>query len=743
MKKAPELLSPAGDFSAFLGAINAGADAVYLGGDAYGARAYAKNFSREEIVEALDYAHAHSKKIYLTVNTLTKNDEAEMLYDYLKPLYLAGLDGVIVQDLGVFSFIGKEFPDMALHVSTQMAVSSVSGAAMLKRMGASRVVPARELSLEEIKEINDLGIETECFIHGSMCYSYSGICLFSSFLGGRSGNRGRCAGPCRQPYHPLINENPARSKSGRKEEHYPLSLKDLCTLNLLPKLIDTGISSFKIEGRMKAAAYAAGTAAIYRKYIDLYLQGDKPYVVDKADLDALKGLYLRTDLQEGYYEKSKSASMVSVSSPSYNKTNDDYCAELNNAYCRKKEPVPLKADVSFIPGKEALLTVYPAGEDTLLTVSGDSVLKAEKAPLQKEDLIKRFRKSSEGLYSFDLQNIECAGDAFLPVGSLNALRRKAEEELLLRMHQKNESRPTLNNDPSFWTVPSPGSTASAGSDHSYAENGSSQEFKHKIFVSTSEQLKEAICFIKEGDAIVIPTAFAGHVDLTGSNVPFFYSLPFVYRSPMKESLKQIILKAEENSLFEGCYCNQTDTAELMRSFGTKKKIICDYAVLSANNGSIRAIETFADAFTADIELNRDELLKLNLSRAEMFAYGKIPLMQSANCVLNTFGKCRKGSDDAGKPFTIKDRRNISFTVFPHCNEKVCYNTIYNSVPISLHKHYFSIKELGIGTLQLRFTDESASETRRVLGIFDHLRSGETVENVPYDFTNGHFMKGVL
>ncbi|MDE6064718.1 MAG: U32 family peptidase, partial [Lachnospiraceae bacterium] len=263
-EKRVELLAPAGNYEGFLGAVRAGADAVYLGGEKFGARAYADNFTGEEICRAISYAHLFGRKVYLTVNTLLKDTELSELPAYLEPFYEAGLDGVIVQDIGAFLLIRDTFPGLKLHVSTQMTVTGSHAAKKLKEMGADRIVPARELSLKEIEKLKqDTGLEMETFIHGAMCYCYSGQCLFSSILGGRSGNRGRCAQPCRLPYQ--IAEG-----GQQKKETYPLSLKDLCSISFLPKLIAAGIDSFKIEGRMKKPEYTAGVTAIYRKYIDLY-----------------------------------------------------------------------------------------------------------------------------------------------------------------------------------------------------------------------------------------------------------------------------------------------------------------------------------------------------------------------------------------------------------------------------------------------------------------------------------------
>ena len=262
MNKQVELLSPAGDMECCRAAINAGADAVYLGGNRFNARAYASNLDQKELIEALDIAHLFGRRIYLTLNTLFKDDELTEVYDYIYPLYINGLDGVIIQDPGVAKLLRECFPGLPLHASTQLSVTGAEGIRLLSDSGISRVVPARELSLTELKRMRDeTGMELECFIHGALCYSYSGKCLFSSLLGGRSGNRGRCAGPCRLPY-----------KAGKDDkEKYYLSAKDICVIDVLDRLIDAGIYSFKIEGRMKGPEYVAGVTGIYRKYIDRIL----------------------------------------------------------------------------------------------------------------------------------------------------------------------------------------------------------------------------------------------------------------------------------------------------------------------------------------------------------------------------------------------------------------------------------------------------------------------------------------
>lgn len=311
-----EVLAPAGSYDIMKAVINAGADAVYLGGDMFGARAYAGNLNKEEMIRALDYAHLRDKKIYLTVNTLLKENECtHELVDYIAPFYEAGLDACIVQDMGVFKILHSAFPDMHMHASTQMTITGEKGASILKEMGAMRIVTARELTLDEIRQIHEkCDIEIESFVHGALCYCYSGQCLLSSMNGTRSGNRGRCAQACRLDYSVVNNDKVINdSKSS-----YPLSPKDMCALDILPDIIDTGVYSMKIEGRMKNVTYAAGVTSIYRKYTDMYLEnGRKGYHVSQEDKNILLDIFNRGSFTSGYYNSEKGKNMMSLSRPNH------------------------------------------------------------------------------------------------------------------------------------------------------------------------------------------------------------------------------------------------------------------------------------------------------------------------------------------------------------------------------------------------------------------------------------------
>lgn len=306
MTKRAELLAPAGSFESMVAAVNAGADAVYMGGSRFGARAYAENPDTGKMIEALDFCHLHGVKLYMTVNTLLKEQEMGELYDFLAPFYEHGLDAAIVQDFGVLRYLKRQFPELDLHASTQMTDQSAEGAAILEKFGVTRVVISRELTLPEIRNIHEkTDLEIESFVHGALCYSYSGQCLLSSMIGGRSGNRGRCAQPCRLPWH--------FSREPRGAGEYLLSPKDICTLKILPEILEAGVYSLKIEGRMKRPEYTAGVTRIYRKYLDLLEEkGKKNYKVDERDIEELMDLYNRGGFSEGYYKTKGNAGMMST-----------------------------------------------------------------------------------------------------------------------------------------------------------------------------------------------------------------------------------------------------------------------------------------------------------------------------------------------------------------------------------------------------------------------------------------------
>ncbi len=306
----PELLAPAGSMEAFVAAVENGADAVYLGARAFSARGYASNFSEKELEEAIDYAHLRDVKVYITVNTLLKDEEVEEALKLLSRLRAIGVDAVIVQDLGLISLAGKCLPDLPLHASTQMTLHNSEGVEFVKGLGIERVVLSRESSLEEIKRIKEkTGTEIEVFIHGALCISYSGQCLLSSLIGGRSGNRGFCAQPCRKKYRLYCEGKPIKTTGS-----YLLSPKDLNTTSGLGALIEAGIESFKIEGRMKRPEYVAGVVRIYRRLIDRYIENPAGYFVSEEEQETLIQLFNR-GFTQGYFFENPRMELMSRENP--------------------------------------------------------------------------------------------------------------------------------------------------------------------------------------------------------------------------------------------------------------------------------------------------------------------------------------------------------------------------------------------------------------------------------------------
>ena len=428
-----ELLAPAGSYEGLQAVVKAGADAVYIGGRMFGARAYAKNPEKDEMLEAIDYAHLHGKKIYLTVNTLLKNQELfGELYDFLAPYYAQGLDAVIVQDFGVLSFIKKEFPDLPVHASTQMAVTGPHGARLIQEAGASRIVTARELSLKEIRDIYDqTGAEIESFVHGALCYCYSGMCLFSSMLGGRSGNRGRCAQPCRLPYTAYEKGRQMNDKN----QSYLLSPKDMCTIEILPKLLQAGVYSLKIEGRMKRSEYAAGVTAIYRKYLDLYEKNPQAYRVEAEDMQELLELYQRDGFNKGYYQVHNGKEMMAVWNQKEQNKKQNIQGKRNEVLFERLKKKYLDAKLQEkITGTLVLCADAPAVldldfQDTHVQVMGDTVEQAQRQPLTADRVKKQMEKTGQTPFAFEHLDVITDEAGFLPMQSLNELRRNGLEKL--------------------------------------------------------------------------------------------------------------------------------------------------------------------------------------------------------------------------------------------------------------------------------------------------------------------------
>lgn len=803
MKDRVEILAPAGSMECLKAAIAAGADAVYTGGALFGARAYAHNLTEEELLEAIDYVHLHGRRLYLTVNTLIKDREMEkQMYDYLLPYYRQGLDAVIVQDIGLFRFIRKHFPDLPIHASTQMTLTGVDGAKFLEKEGAQRIVTSRELSMAEVKKIADeTELEIESFVHGALCYCYSGQCLFSSFIGGRSGNRGQCAQPCR-----LLYRTPEA-----KRPQYLLSLKDICTLELIPEMIESGIYSFKIEGRMKKPEYAAAVAFQYRKYADLYLKyyeecpaeedpaayAMKKYRVREEDRQMLLDLYNRGGFHTGYYHTQNGREMISLNRPNHagvpavkviakkgrnvtakaltdlypqdiielpmrkgrEKADNYTCKDAVRKGMNVQIPVfadtPFKRDEiwmrtrnstlidtlreEFVNGKIkericGTFRLYPQEKATLtvkcrdaeITVAGEKAQEALSQPMSRERIEKQLRKTGNTEFEFSFLKAEIGEKVFLPMQSLNELRREALETLEKVICEKYRRSGEVK-DPE--------------------EDKTELSMEEEILsgwtasVRTAEQMEvileeEAIGRIY-ADCTMFPriwekdsyVEWITKVHAAGKEI--YLVMPYIFRERTRKQYE-----AAYNRIFgagwDGILIANYESFAFLKEHGYTGRIMTDYNLYEFNQESRKFWkEKGVFEFTAPVELTERELQDLRVKDGEVIVYGYLPMMISAGCIQKTTRGCLKKSGQT----TITDRYRNPFVVKNECD--YCYNILYNYVPLYLGDRMEEVYQIGPGRIRLMFTTERQQEVRRILSAY--FEGKELPEGT---YTRGHWKRGI-
>lgn len=803
MKDRVEILAPAGSMECLKAAITAGADAVYTGGALFGARAYAHNLTEEELLEAIDYVHLHGRRLYLTVNTLIKDREMEkQMYDYLLPYYRQGLDAVIVQDIGLFRFIRKHFPDLPIHASTQMTLTGVDGAKFLEKEGAQRIVTSRELSMAEVKKIADeTELEIESFVHGALCYCYSGQCLFSSFIGGRSGNRGQCAQPCR-----LLYRTPEA-----KRPQYLLSLKDICTLELIPEMIESGIYSFKIEGRMKKPEYAAAVAFQYRKYADLYLKyyeecpaeedpaayAMKKYRVREEDRQMLLDLYNRGGFHTGYYHTQNGREMISLNRPNHagvpavkvlakkgrnvtakaltdlypqdiielpmrkgrEKADNYTCKDAVRKGMNVQIPVfadtPFKRDEiwmrtrnstlidtlreEFVNGKIkericGTFRLYPQEKATLtvkcrdaeITVAGEKAQEALSQPMSRERIEKQLRKTGNTEFEFSFLKAEIGEKVFLPMQSLNELRREALETLEKVLCEKyrrsgevkdpEEDKTELSMEEevlSGWTA----SVRTAEQMEVILE----EEAIGRIYVDCTMFPR-----IWEKDSYV---EWITKVHAAGKEI--YLVMPYIFRERTRKQYE-----AAYNRIFgagwDGILIANYESFAFLKEHGYTGRIMTDYNLYEFNQESRKFWkEKGVFEFTAPVELTERELQDLRVKDGEVIVYGYLPMMISAGCIQKTTRGCLKKSGQT----TITDRYRNPFVVKNECD--YCYNILYNYVPLYLGDRMEEVYQIGPGRIRLMFTTERQQEVRQILSAY--FEGKELPEGT---YTRGHWKRGI-
>lgn len=789
MKKVVEILSPAGSYESLMAAIAAGADAVYVGGTRFGARAFADNLTEEKLLGVIDYVHLHGRKIYLTINTLLKENELqEELYEYLLPYYRHGIDAVIVQDIGVLQFVKEHFPDLPIHASTQMTIANELGARFLEKQGVERVVTAREMHVDEIREISkNTGVEIESFVHGALCYCYSGQCLYSSLIGGRSGNRGQCAQPCRLPY----------KLDGKKDTSYLLSPKDICTLETIPELIEAGIFSFKIEGRMKKPEYVALVTAMYRKYVDLYLaHGKDKFNVDPKDKEKLMDLYNRGGFHEGYYHTHNGKEMISINRPNHagvpalevvsgkdrmvlakakvdihagdvielpdgkenftfsnnvpkgktvsfvthkkqyfskgmilNRTrNESLIKEIQDTIINKK--IKEKIAGKLMLSKDSLAKLILSYQDITVEVTGDTVAEAINQPIDKSRIEKQMRKTGNTEFEFASLDVEMSQNIFITMQSLNELRRngiEALEDKILSQYKRNSEKECPTRE--------------------YKPDSANYITGLNVYVEQLEQLKE-VALNKSVRRVYLDSnaveamwknedvdSIIDEIHKCGKEI--YLGFPHIFRSKTRK-LYEAYYSKMINQNWDGVLVRSFDSYEFLVEQGYQGNVVTDYNVYHFNKQAKRFWEEMGvESFTAPLELNYKELQQVGLENGELVVYGYFPMMVSAQCVTKTTCGCTKQRKD----LVVKDRLQKPFVVRSNCD--YCYNVIYNTAPVMLLDQKKEIDSLHAKSLRLHFTTENRKKVKEILSLYEQVFvNGQMVEEPDMEFTRGHFKRGI-
>lgn len=690
MNSIPELLAPAGGMVQLKAAVQSGADAVYLGAGSFSARAGADNFGYDELIEAVKYCHVYGVKVHCALNTLIKENELESAVETAKAINRCGVDAIIIQDIGLAAHLRKILPDIELHASTQMTVTSLEGVRYLEEHGFNRVVLARELSMHEIEEIvKGAKAEIEVFVHGAICMSYSGQCLMSSILGGRSGNRGRCAQPCRL-YYDLLEK-------GRScDSAYILSPKDMALINQLKELKRIGVASLKIEGRLKSPEYVSAVVGVYRKYLDNTIPASS------ADMTELKNAFSRSGFTDGYFTGKLGEKMMSHENPANNSGSTYTEAAKERASGKTVRRIPISMYASLAEGDVLHVTAY---DDAGHCVSCDGDVKAETAinrPLTGEKLTEQLGKLGSTVFCAVDINAEVMGNITIPIKDINEVRRRVCRELYEACADIGEKR-VLNID-----IPR-GSGAKPCIPYLTAE------------VRTTEQ---GMAVLKAGGIkrIYAPAKTAAELSGVAGNVEIVTKTADIFR---REDIK-------------------TDTVSVsspaaMRYYGDKA-CYGDYR-LNIFNSLTAAEFSHLKCITLSPELNLREISELTSRidgvETEIIGYGHIPLMLMRNCPVKAMGRCQKGK----QIYSLKDRKNIEFPIV--CGDG-CRAILLNSKPVFTADIMESIENSRVNCIRLNFTVEKSEQCGKIIDVYRRALSGEKTESPESNtFTRGHLKRGVL
>ncbi len=693
----PEILSPAGNYECFIAAVENGADAVYVGGKNFSARKNAVNFSDEELLMAVSYAHNRDCKVYVTLNTLVTDDEIPDVFKFINYCYNIGIDALIVQDLSIVSLVREYFPDFPIHASTQMTIYSLDGVRMAKKLGFKRVVLSRELSENEIKYIcENTDLEIEVFVHGAICVSYSGQCLLSSMIGQRSGNRGNCAQPCRMPYN-------LYDKSGVKlteSEKYILSPKDMCLLDKVDRLKKCGVKSFKIEGRMKNKEYVSTVTRLYAKARD----GEH---ISDSDMHDVENIFSRSGFTNAYFNDKK----TDKSFLNFDNSNDDVYKKIDKDTLQKARDTifentrKIKIDAFVCAKVNDYFTLRVTDGNNEVYVKSDNTLQKALSKPTTADVIKRqLEKLGDTPFELASVNIENDADIFVSLSELNKLRRDAVDKLTnarckLSREEKNVDLPQLR----MCDKPSKTITYRAEvltlSQAKYLLNKGFE----KIFVPYNVVIENLDFFRENKNAFVCVLPVVSRDK---------YNFDFDKVSFMELSVSNI---GQIEKYGKDAYAQHNINAFNSYALDEYKYLGIKSVVLSP-------------------ELNIDHIKKISADiETEIIVYGRLPVMNMENCVVRAiYNKCN--CDNNGY-YVLKDRISKDFPVFT--NKYNCTNTIYNSAPICMSDKVNELSKLNVNCFRFIFTTETENEIDNILNLY---KKGIKPD---FDFTRGHFYRGAL
>ena len=779
-----ELLSPAGNREALVAAVSCGADAIYLGYTAFGARSYAGNFNAEQLKEAVVYAHERGKKIYVTVNTLVKQCEIDDLCDVLELLVQTDVDAAIVQDMGVVRIARERFPELTLHASTQMTVNNAQGARKLRDLGFTRVVPARECALSELRLMADTGVEIEAFAHGALCVAVSGQCLFSSLIGGRSGNRGRCAQPCRLPYQ--LEDG----KSG-----YLLSTRDLMLIDRIPQMRDAGVYSFKLEGRMKRPEYVGVITRAYREAMDAAEAG-VAYHPDAKTIEGLKQVFNRGGFTEGYVMERSNAALMSWERPNhwgirvgritsmrgplakvlleenlndgdglqirgkeeidltysgndtkkgaeamvriasgrykpgdavYRLTDAMQMAQIREIMGRENVRVPLEATLTAMPGSLPVLELRDPDGHHVRTVGNQTVDHAQQRALDSESAMKQLAKTGGTPYVIERLTL-CSENAFMTAGMLNALRRDALDAM------RSARTQAIRQEAAGAAMPVEMPAA------------------ERLLIAQSERLQDAQQLLEAGadvfywePQIYTIEALSNALESSGDMRPVLV-LPAAMKTGHLDEIYRFV-----------CDHAQRFSGVALSNIGQFEKDwpvpVCGVQGLNVMNGECAAFYTALGAkrLTASCELSLKELRELKAcgGNYEIEAYGRTMLMLLHHCPRRTVrgdekqdAACNACAADDGYPDIYTDRKGYRFPAKRQKMPGGCVVRLYNSVPTDMARSSKKLYESGL-SLRVSFTDEPLARQKEIVASYRSVLDTGCITHEPDpNATSGHLLRGV-